>query len=410
MRGSCSQTETNIRRGWTNMRGTIIARGNSYRIKVPLGKDPATGKYTAYFETVRGGKALAEKRLRQLLTELDNGTFVKPGKTTVADYFESWLRDVAFPNMTPLTFEGYEYCVRKHIIPALGYLPIVDLKPQHLQRLYSDVLTSSGNKSGLSTRTVQYIHNTLHRALQNAIRIGVVARNVADAVEAPKVRPHEMRVMSEADIQIFLEHAQATPYYALFYLILFTGLRRSEALALRWCDCDLVLGQINVNQSVHKLWYGAYKGRTIFKTPKSKKGRRMISLSPSTAIVLREYRQAREEMLNELGVPIDETDLVFCHVDGSPFLPDTITHAWMTLARRVGLKGISLHSARHTHATLMLKQGIHPKIVQERLGHASVQITLDTYSHVAPGLQEAAAARFDEIVLPKQSIEELVPN
>jgi integrase len=178
-------------------------------------------------------------------------------------------------------------------------------------------------------------------------------------------------------------------------------LRRSEALALRWGDCDFDLGQINVNQSVHRMWYGAYKGQIIFKSPKSKKGKRMISLPPSASIVLREYHDAKAKKLAELDekLKIKDSDLVFCHPDGSPLLPDSVTHAWMVLAKRTGLKGISLHSARHTHATMMLKADIHPKIVQERLGHSSIKVTLDTYSSVVPGLQEAAAARFDQIVL-----------
>jgi len=139
----------------------------------------------------------------------------------------------------------------------------------------------------------------------------------------------------------------------------------------------------------------------------------MVSLSPSTAIVLREHRELQEKMQQSLGLTLTDEDLVFCQIDGKPLLPDSITHAWMKLARRTGMKGIRLHDARHTHASLMLKQGIHPKIVQERLGHSSIQITLDTYSHVAPGLQQAAANRFDDIVLPNpvaESKKEAVKN
>ena len=139
----------------------------------------------------------------------------------------------------------------------------------------------------------------------------------------------------------------------------------------------------------------------MFWQPKTVKGRRLISLSPSTAIVLEEHRKRQVQLRQNVGSILTEDDLVFCHEDGSPLLPNTVSHAWTKLANRVGLKGIRLHDARHTHASLMLKQGIHPKIVQERLGHASIQITLDTYSHVAPGLQEAAAKRFDDIVLSK---------
>ena len=143
-------------------------------------------------------------------------------------------------------------------------------------------------------------------------------------------------------------------------------------------------------------------GGLIFRQPKTAKGRRLISLSPSTAAVLEEHRERQEKLRQNIGSTIKEDDLVFCHEDGTPLLPNTMSHTWTKLANRVGLKGIRLHDARHTHASLMLKQGVHPKIVQERLGHASIQITLNTYSHVAPGLQQAAANRFDDIVIPKK--------
>jgi integrase len=207
--------------------------------------------------------------------------------------------------------------------------------------------------------------------------------------------------MNESDIHIFLEFAKSTPYYAIFYLALFTGMRRSELLALRWCDIDLLRCQVSVTRTIHQL----HNGDIIFSQTKTDKSRRLIALSPSTAIVLREHKEQQEQIRQMLGLTLTDDDLIFCQTDGKPLLPDSITHAWMKLARRTGLKGIRLHDARHAHASLMLKQGVHPKIVQERLGHSSIQITLDTYSHVAPGLQQAAANRFDDIVLPKPDTE-----
>ncbi len=163
-------------------------------------------------------------------------------------------------------------------------------------------------------------------------------------------------------------------------------------MALRWCDVDLVLCQLSVNRTIHHL----RNGSIIFRAPKTAKGRRLIALSPSATLVLREHKEKQEAMRIMLGTTLTDEDLIFSQPDGRPLLPDTITHAWIKLVRRTGLGNIRFHDARHSHASLMLKQGTHPKIAQERLGHASIQITLDTYSHVAPGLQEAAAARFDE--------------
>ena len=394
------------------MRGHIEKRGkNSYSIAISLGKDANTGKYKYQWTTVKGTKKETEKRLSELLHQLDNGTFIKPGKTTLAEYLERWLKDYAWPNLAPRTAEGYQYIVRSHLIPSLGQVPLTQLKPEHLQRLYSEKLSAGrfDGKGGLSKRSVQYIHVTLHKALKNAVKLGMIGRNPADAVEPPRPQHHEMQTMNESDIHIFLELAKSTPYYALFYLALFTGMRRSELLALRWCDVDLLLCQLSVTRTIHQL----HNGDIIFQQTKTDKSRRMVSLSPSTTIVLREHRELHEKMRQSLGLTLTNEDLVFCQIDGKPLLPDSITHAWMKLARRTGMKGIRLHDARHTHASLMLKQGIHPKIVQERLGHSSIQITLDTYSHVSPGLQQAAANRFDDIVLPNpvaESKKEAVKN
>jgi len=354
--------------------------------------DPASGKRKQQWITVKGTKKEAEKRHAELLYQLDNGTFAKPGKTTLADYLNRWLKDCCWSNLAPRTVEGYENIVRRHLIPSLGQIPLTQLKPEHLQHAYAEKLAA-----GFSHRTIRYMHVTLRKALHDAVRLGIVVRNPADAVKPPKVQRQEIRTMNESDIHIFLEFAKSTPHYALFYTALFTGMRRSELLAIRWSDIDLVLCQLSVTRALHQL----QDGSRIFRQPKTAKGRRSISLSPSTAIVLREHREQQEEMKQNLDQTRNEDDLVFCHADGSPLLPNSVSHAWTKLAIRTGLQGIRLHDARHTHASLMLKQGVHPKIVQERLGHASIQITLDTYSHVTPGLQQAAANRFDDIVLPE---------
>jgi len=325
---------------------------------------------------------------------------VKPAKKTLDDYLKSWLEDCCRPNLSFRTHELYEYLCKKHIIPELGNIRLADIRPQHLQHLYAK---KSGY--GLSNRTVQLIHVTLHKALENAVKTGLLVRNAAESVDSPKAQRRDMHVMSETDLHLFLDFAKDSPYYALFYTGLFTGMRRAELLALRWSDIDLNLCQIYVNRNLQYIRGNDGKKRAVFKEPKSAKGRRLIALSPSTVITLREHKAKETELRLSLGyTPPSDDALVFSHYDGSPLLLDTVTHAWIKLVRRCGLHGIRLHDARHTHASLMLKQGIHPKIVQERLGHGSIQITLDTYSHVAPGLQQAAANKFDDIISPKQVV------
>jgi integrase len=378
-------------------KGSIKQRGDSFQIRVSLGKDSATGKYTSHFETFHGNMTEARKRLRELLTELDKGIFVRPGKSTLEEYLKTWLNDYCKPNLSPRTCELYEYMCNYHIKPTLGKIPLTDLRPAHLQHLYSEK-----QSSGLSGRTVQLMHVTIHKALKNAVNAGLLSQNPADRVDKPKIQRREMKTLNERELHIFLEMARSTDYYALFYIYLFTGMRRSEAIALRWQDVDLLLCQLNVTRSMQYLYNVPGGSHVGFKQPKTQKSRRVIALSPSTVAVLREHSEAQNKQRQLLELPpAKDSDLVFSHWNGSPFLPDSITHAWVKLVRRCGLRGIRLHDARHTHASLMLKQGVSPKVISERLGHAGVAITLDLYAHTTPGMQQAAADKFDDIVLQR---------
>ncbi|MDY6918451.1 MAG: site-specific integrase [Chloroflexota bacterium] len=379
------------------MRGYIRKRGkNSYSLTVSLGRDPETGKYRQHTETVKGTKRDADKRLAELLHQLDTGAFMSPGKTTVADYLERWLADYAQANLAPRTFEGYRTIIRGHLIPGLGQLPLTRLKPEHIQRYYSDMLSHgrADGKGALSPRTVRHHHMVLHKALDTAVKWGLLSRNPADAISPPRCQSPQWHTLGEHDIQVLLEAAKSTPYYAFFYTALFTGMRRSEILALRWCDVDLVMCQAYVRRALHHL----LSGEVVIRPPKSATGSRTVALTPSTAIVLKEHREKQQLEAVMIGRTVKDDDLVFSTIEGRALLPNTVTHAWRNLVRRLGLGNVRLHDCRHSHASLLLKQGVHPKVVQERLGHSSITLTLDTYSHVTPGLQEAAAKRFDEVL------------
>lgn len=380
------------------MRGHIVKRGkDSYSIKISIGKDPVTGKYKYQWATVKGTKKDAEKRLAEMLHQLDNGTFIKPGKTTLAEYLERWLQDYR-PNLSPRGYERYRDILRKHFIPYLGNITLTQLKPEHLQKRYTVC-----QNSGLSIGSVRYHHAVIHVALQTAVKWGLVAHNVADAVDVPRIRRAEMQTWNEDEMSRFLEHAKDSPYYAMFYTVLFTGMRRSEMLGLKWRDVDLLFGQIHVSRGLHHLKDGSY----VFTEPKSAKSRRTIALSPSLALLLKKHHAEQKLERSMLGVSLTDDDLVFGTPEGRPFRPNTVTRAWETWAARAGVKVIRLHDARHTHASLLLKQNIHPKIVQERLGHSSIQMTIDIYSHVAPGLQEAAARCFDDLLTGEHEKETL---
>jgi integrase len=381
------------------MRGHIEKRGkNSYSCRVSLGKDDS-GKYKFHWETVIGNKKDAEKHLSEMYSKLDKGTFIKPTKTTLSEYLERWLTDYVKPNLGPRTYEGYESIIRCHLTPDLGRVPLSQLKPQHLQKYYAMKLAGvrQDRKDALTQTTVSHHHTCLHRALKMAVRWGLLSSNPADAVTPPRPQHTEMQTMNEDELQIFLATAKPTPYYTMFYTALFTGMRRSEFLALRWSEVDLLMCQISVTQTLHHL----RDGSLVFRQPKTAKGRRSISMSPSLALVLEEYKEKQILDRMMIGAKSKNTDLVFGTPEGKPLLPDSISNAWARIVKRAGLGHFRLHDARHTHASLLLKQGTHPKVVQERLGHATISTTLDLYSHVAPGLQEAAAKRFDEVLAPK---------
>ena len=376
--------------------GKIIERQNkdgstSYQVIVPY-KDANTGKWKYLWRTTRG-KRQAQTLRTKLLNEVSKDNYSKPSKMTLETYLKEWLSGL--PGLAPFTERLYECMSRVHIIPTLGNCPLTQLRAAQIQSLYTAKL-----KSGLAPRTVQIIHTTLHKSLGSAVKAGLLTANPCTGTVPPKSKRREMKTMQEGDINVFLAAAKKTDYYALFFTYLYTGFRRSELLCVRWRDTDLLDMSMSINRGMEYI-----HGKVTFKEPKTKSSRRLIALTPKNCIVLRDHRKAQDNIRQQLDLPLTtDDDLVFCHQDGSPLLPDTTTHAWIRLVRRTGFPDIRLHDARHTHASLLLKQGVHPKIVQERLGHANIAMTLDLYSHTIPGMQKAAALGFDEAM--KESVSE----
>lgn len=385
------------------MRGHLVKRGSdSWSIVVYNGRDPKTGKKDYKWHSIKGTKKQAEKELTTLLNRLENGNYVKPNKVTLGSFLEQWLKDYASTNVAPRTFERYSEIVRTHIIPNLGNIALSQLKPEHLQGFYSKELTNGriDGKGSLSAQTVKHFHRVLSEALKHALKWGLVIRNVADAVDPPRPVKKEMATIQPEKIGSLLDEAKklesksSIPYYILVYTALHTGMRRGELLALRWNDIDLDLMTISVNRSLQVL----KTGELSITEPKTPKSRRMITMTPSLAIELRKHKESQSALRLLNNNPVKQDDLIFSTFEGQPINPNTVTPAFSKIAERIGIK-LRLHDLRHTHATLLLKAGVHPKIVSERLGHSTVAFTLDTYSHVVPGLQEAAAKAFDQILV-----------
>jgi integrase len=338
----------------------------------------------------------AEKQLADIIAMVETGKQVKPIKRTLGQYLNQCLDEYAKVNTSPRTYERYREIVQENLVTNLGSIPLMELKPHHVQSYYTKALDSGrkDGKGGLSARTVTHYHRVLFEALRYAVKHEMIFRNVAEAVTPPRAKNKKVTVIDSQGVNRVLEAVKDTIYYPIFYTAVYTGMRRSELLGLRWQNVDLDFMTIAVTETLHKLKKSGY----FYGEPKSKRGKRSIALSTSLALLLREHKAHQEAARHALGRQLTDNDLVFSMPDGVPISPNAVTKAFINTRNSLCLAGLRFHDLRHTHASLMLAQGVHPKIVSERLGHSTVGITLDTYSHVLPGLQEAAAAGFDEML------------
>jgi integrase len=346
---------------------------------------------------MRGCKGDAERLLRQLLLSVDEGTYIKqPKQLTVANWLQRWLDNCVANNLSPKTVESYEHELCCYVIPSLGGIRLTELRPHHIQGFISKEL-SEGRKrgvGGLSPRTVQYHYRILSKALDDAMKMGLAAANPCKSVTPPRRTHYDIPTLGPDDLSRLLNAIRHSSYYLVYHTLLLTGLRRNELLALKWKDLDLELACIYVSHSLQRL----RDGRIIIKQPKTPRSRRLVDLPPSLVALLRQHRLDQEANRILFGESLKEDDFVFGRSDGSPLYPSTVTDAFAKVAAQAGLPHLRLHDLRHIHATMMLKMGIHPRVVQERLGHSSIATTLDVYSHTVPGLQRMAAERLDSLL------------
>ena len=331
-------------------------------------------------------KEEARLKLRALQRKQDEHLPLTTSQTLLRDYLAQWL-DTIRHRIRPKTLSDYEATLRLHIVPRLGHIRLGKLVPEHVERAWSDMM-----KAGRSADFVKYAHLRLSKALNDAMKRRLIYYNPCQVVSPPKPPGRETYPPDAQAAHQFLDTARTTEYYEALYTAFYTGLRRGELLGLYWRDVSLDMGTLSVVSSL----YRAKGGRSIYQDPKTAKGRRLVSLPPSTVLVLRYLRERQEADGLLQGYEVNNDTPVFRYRDGSLILPRGFTGAFKKIMRRAGLEGFRLHDLRHGHATLMLRQGENPKVVQERLGHAQVGTTLDIYSHVTPDLQKDAAKRFDE--------------
>jgi integrase len=364
-----------------NNEGSIFQRADGrWACTVSLGD----GRRRTFYGRTRA--AVAE-RLPGALKSVQDGQALPDERQTVAQFLASWLETSARPRVRLTTFVVYERVVRLHINPTVGHVRLARLTPQMISHLYEKL-----SQDGLSARYVRMVHSIMHGSLKMAVRWRLINVNPADSVDAPRLERKEFRALDAEEAGRLLDAARSDRLHALYTLALTCGMRQAELLGLRWADVDLDGGKLSVRRQVMRVG-----GEWRFSEPKTKAGRRVITLPALAVSALREHRrQQAEERLR--AADWQDLGLVFPNRRGAPIAKENLLRrSFWPLLERAGLDHVRFHDLRHSCASLLLASGLHPKVVQERLGHSTIAVTMDVYSHVMPTLQREAADTFDKV-------------
>jgi integrase len=347
------------------------------------------GKRRTFYGKTR--KEVQEK-LKVALYEQQKGMLVTGPQQKVAQFLVHWLENVHKQSIRSRTYERYEEIIRLHLVPAIGHHQLQKLSAQHLQSFYTNKI-----EEGLSATTVISFHNVLHKALETAVRWNLIAQNVCDLVSPPRRKRFEIQPLSLEQAQQLLQAARGHRSEALFVLALATGMRRGELLGLKWQDINLQTGQLQVRRILTRVPSKLSGKGFIEAEPKTEKGRRSITLPPFAIEALKEHRIKQLEAKLKAGPAWQEHDYVFCTTIGTHLNPTRdVLDQLKLLLTQAGLPDIRFHDLRHSSATILLSMDVHPKIVQEILGHSQISMTMDTYSHVLPTMQKIAMDKLNE--------------
>ncbi|SFA83026.1 Site-specific recombinase XerD [Lentibacillus halodurans] len=331
-------------------------------------------------------KKEAHKAMTEMLHELNSGTYVEPKKITMNEFLSEWLKNKQL-TVGENTYLKYSRTVNSHVIPYIGEIMLPDLSAMHVQQLYHTL----SQEKGLSNDNIRNVHKFLSQALKQGVKFEYIPKNVTEFIELPKVQKKEVEVWDLDEVQHFLEVTKTNRYYIVYQIAINTGMRQSEILGLRWKDIDFDRGVLNVRQTLSH--FGELKNST-----KTAAGARTIALPDQLMHELNKHKvnQAKEKLKS--GTFYSDHGLVIATQEGTPLHPRNLLRNFYAQIKKANLKKISFHDLRHTHASLLLKQGAHPKVVSERLGHADTRMTLDTYSHLLPNMQEETAEQFGNML------------
>jgi integrase len=377
-----------------------VASGTIYRRTTPAG----ASSWVAHTTWNEGGRRRQSKRsfrskqeakdeLTRFLGAHQVGAFVAPSRMTLAEFVDPWIDGLANQGRRPSTLAGYRRDLARYGLPRLGAMALQDIRVTDIDSLYAHLLRD-GRRSGggLSMASVNHVHTALNKLFNDAERKGLITKNVVrlstrPTLTAARAAGPEMSVWTPDELARFLESIEGNRNAAMFRLLALTGMRRGELVALRWSDLDLARRTMTVNQAVTVV-----DGVEVVSAPKTRRSRRVVDLDPVTVEALQRHRSRQREQQLALGVTATASDRVFTGDLGEPLRPNSVGQAFRRLVRLADVPSIRLHDLRHTHASHLLRAGVNVKVVSERLGHASVSFTLDTYGHVMPGQQAEAAA------------------
>jgi integrase len=371
------------------MKGHIRERSPGHWAIVIDIRDPASGKRKRRWHSFKGTKREAQVECARLITEREGGAYIDPTRVTVAAFLHRWLGHMA-TQVSPRSHENYGAVINTNIVPLIGNVVLSKLRPDAIAAMYTTALaTGRRTGGGLSPRSVCMMHRVLAAALKQAVKWQLLAQNPCDAVSPPRVERKQMKVLDADGTAAIIEAARPKALFMPILLGALCGLRRGELAALRWRNIDLDAGQISVVASLEQTNSGVR-----FKPPKS--GRARTVALPSLAIEeLRRHRVKQAEELLRIGIRLSEETHVCLQPNYEPWAPRNLSSAFIKFIKASGLRRVRLHDLRHSHATHLLMANVHPKIVQERLGHANIATTMDLYTHVMPGMQDEAASRVD---------------
>ncbi len=375
------------------MAGQIISRGDrTWLIRIFIGRDPKTGKRTYHNQTVHGTKKEAQQVLNSLLRDHDMGSLVAPQRRTLNEYLDEWFQSAVKTKVRPQTYAHYRATIDRYVRPALGPRKLATIKPLDLQKLYSAM-----QEQGLTPRTIRYTHAILSSALKQAVRWQMLSQNPADKVSVPKQQRREMYALSPEEAKRFLSAAESSRWFTLFQFALVTGMRPEEYFGLRWEDIDWQNGRVQVKKVLVRVAKG---GGWRWDEPKTQNSGRSIPIPQTLIASLKTLKVEQAKQRLSLGERWKDHGLVFTAENGEPIHHSNfrIRH-FKPLVKKAGLpEDLRLYDLRHTCATLLLVAGENPKVVSERLGHASITLTLDTYSHVLPTLQQQATSKLESLL------------